>query len=118
MEYIKCEKLFRRSCTGVRTYWSLVCEALYRFGDMTKNEIIDKIGYCSSQSQVWSSLKHYGFVERIPGTWKLRLTAYGKRHFKNLAESENIDIEHKLEGDAWRKLCMNQMEIHEMKKDF
>lgn len=118
MEYIKCEKLFRRSCTGVRTYWSLVCEALYRFGDMTKNEIIEKIGYCSSQSQVWSSLKHYSFVERIPGSWKLRLTAYGKRHFKNLAESEGIDLEHQLEGDAWRKLCMNQMEIHEMKKDF
>jgi hypothetical protein len=85
---------------------------------MTKNEIIDKIGYCSSQSQVWSSLKHYSFVERVPGTWKLRLTAYGKRHFKNLAESEGIDLEHQLEGEAWRKLCMNQMEIHEMKKDF
>jgi hypothetical protein len=68
MEYIKCEKMFRRSHTGVRTYWSLVCEALYRFGDMTKNEIIDKIGYCSSQSQVWSSLKHYSFVERITGS--------------------------------------------------
>lgn len=118
MEYIKCEKLFRRSCTGVRTYWSLVCEALYRFGDMTKKDVIGKIGYCSSQSQVWSSLKHYGFVERVKGTWNLRLTDYGKRRLKSLAEAEGIDFEHKLEGEAWRKLCMNQMEIHEMKKDF
>lgn len=118
MEYIKCTKMFRQGRSGVRTYWSLICEALYRFGDLTKDDIICKIGYCGSQSQVWTSLKHWGMVERVKGSWKLHLTNYGRRVLEEGAKTEGIDLDHLFEGEAWQKLCLNQLQIHELKKDF
>lgn len=118
MEYIKCEKMFRRGYNGVRTYWSLVCEALYRFGDMTKDEVIEKIGYCGSQSQVWSSLKHWGMTDKVKGSWKIHLTGYGRQVLEEGAKAEGIDLDHRLEGEAWRKLCLSQFQVHEMNKDF
>ena len=106
---IKCDKMFRKTTqrfsenrqlfTQERTFWSLVCEVLACHPEgLTKDEIIAKIGFCSSQSQVWTSLKQNGYVERIPKSWKMRLTSNGLEHLKKVfAENgftlnTNIDV--------------------------
>ena len=91
---IKCDKMFRKTSqflngtqrfTQERTFWSLVCEVLSCYPEgLTKDEIIKKIGYCSSQSQVWTSLKQIGYVEKVPKSWKMRLTHIGLEHLKKV----------------------------------
>lgn len=34
------------------------------------------------------------------------------------AKREGIELDHQLEGEAWRKLCLSQFQVHEMNKDF
>ena len=126
MEYIKCDKLFRRTSQKIygsqfeqtRTFWSLVCEVLYKNGEMTKDEIIGKIGYCSSQSQVWSSLKYWKYIERVPRSWKLRLTSLGRNHFMDLVKDSGIDIGHNLEREGWIKNNILEERVRTMGKDF
>lgn len=107
--------------TQERTFWSLVCEVLACHPEgLTKDEIIEQIGFCSSQSQVWTSLKQIGYVERIPKSWKMRLTSNGLEHLKKvfavngftLNTNKNISPKH---------LFIEQFEqgkLKKVKKDF
>lgn len=101
---LKCDKLFRKTTQRFfgeqsrfqqeRTFWSLVCEVLAGHPEgLTKNEIIDKIGYCSSQTQVWVSLKENGYVERIPHSWKLRLTQRGLCHITDVFKENGLELD-------------------------
>lgn len=96
-----CDKLFRRTkhCLNIdntmmqpeRTYWSLIVEVLARYSEgLKKDEIIDKIGYCSSQCEVWQSLKHWGYIEKIPHSWKMRVTPKGLNHITKVFEENGL----------------------------
>lgn len=96
-----CDKLFRKTkyflnidnnvIQTARTYWSLIMEVLGRYPEgLTKDEIIEKIGYCSSQSEVWQSLKYWGYIEKMPHSWKMRVTPKGLNHIKNVFEENGL----------------------------
>lgn len=131
MEYIKCDKMFRKTqqrfsshenaFTQERTFWSLICEVLACYTEgLTKDEIIKTIGYCSSQCQVWTSLKYWGYVERVPKTWKLRLTNRGFEHLKEVFKSNGFDLNTQKELDKTLlfKEQFEQGRIKNMKTDF
>lgn len=122
---LKCDKLFRKTTQRFfgedtrfqqeRTFWSLVCEVLAGHPEgLTKNEIIDKIGYCSSQTQVWLSLKENGYVERIPHSWKLRLTHRGLNHIKNVFKENGLELDTSVDHNK-HTLYMEQRSQGKMK---
>ena len=122
---LKCDKLFRKTTQRFfgedtrfqqeRTFWSLVCEVLAGHPEgLTKNEIIDKIGYCSSQSQVWVSLKENGYVERIPHSWKLRLTHHGLNHITNVFKENGLELDTSVDHNK-HTLYMEQRSQGKMK---
>ena len=122
---LKCDKLFRKTTQRFfgedtrfqqeRTFWSLVCEVLAGHPEgLTKNEIIDKIGYCSSQSQVWVSLKENGYVERIPHSWKLRLTLRGLNHITNVFKENGLELDTSVDHNK-HTLYMEQRSQGKMK---
>lgn len=115
-----CDKLFRRTkcCLNIdntmmqpeRTYWSLIVEVLARYPEgLKKDEIIEKIGYCSSQSEVWQSLKHWGYIEKIPHSWKMRVTPKGFNHITKVFEENGLTFNPN--GVAERVQLMKMAEV-------
>ena len=128
---IKCDKMFRRTqqkffdgekkFTQERTFWSLICEVLACHPNgLTKNEIIDKIGYCSSQSQVWTSLKQLRYVERVPKSWKMRLTNRGFEHLREVFKENGFELNTNVSPDKnlLYKEQLFQGKINQIKSDF
>ena len=120
---LKCDKLFRKttqrffgeqsSWQQERTFWSLVCEVLAGHPEgLTKNEIIEKIGYCSSQVQVWVSLKKQGYIERICKN-KLRLTQRGLCHITDVFKENGLEldtsIDHNKHSLFWEQRTQGKM---------
>lgn len=128
---IKCNKMFRKTTqrfsenlqrfTQERTFWSLVCEVLACHPEgLTKDEIIAKIGFCSSQSQVWASLKQIGYVERVPKSWKMRLTSNGLEHLKKVFAENGFTLNTD-KNISPKHLFIEQFEqgkLKKLKKDF
>lgn len=98
-----CDRMFRKTSrnnmngqkfTQERTYWSLVCEVLSCHPEgLKKKEIIHKIGFCASNSDVWRSLKHNEYIERIPKTWLIRLTSKGLQHLKDVFKENGFELD-------------------------
>ena len=131
MEYIKCDKMFRKTqqrfsshenaFTQERTFWSLICEVLACYPEgLTKDEIIKTIGYCSIQSQVWVSLKYWGYVERVPKSWKLRLTNRGLEHLREVFKENGFELNTNVSPDKnlLYKEQMLQGKMNKIKSDF
>ena len=107
--------------TQERTFWSLICEVLACYPEgLTKDEIIKTIGYCSIQSQVWVSLKYWGYVERVPKSWKLRLTNRGLEHLREVFKENGFELNTNVSPDKnlLYKEQMLQGKMNKIKSDF
>lgn len=62
-KYIKDKKVF----------WYRILETLKDGELLRKNEIIERIGYCGSQIDVWKKLQKKGYIERIGIKYKITL---------------------------------------------
>ena len=58
---------------GKNAFWYKILETLKNGELLRKNEIINKIGYCSSQIDVWKKLQKKGYIERIGIKYKITL---------------------------------------------
>lgn len=58
---------------GKNAFWYKILETLKNGELLRKNEIINKIGHCSSQIDVWKKLQKKGYIERIGIKYKITL---------------------------------------------
>lgn len=58
---------------GKNAFWYRILETLKNGELLRKNEIINKIGYCGSQIDVWKKLQKKGYIERIGIKYKITL---------------------------------------------
>ncbi len=58
---------------GKKAFWYRILETLKNGELLRKNEIVNKIGYCGSQIDVWKKLQKKGYIERIGIKYKITL---------------------------------------------
>lgn len=56
-----------------KVFWYRILETLKDGELLRKNEIIERIGYCGSQIDVWKKLQKKGYIERIGVKYKITL---------------------------------------------